>query len=138
MITPDQQVALLNTLMREHIAPRLPPGMGASLLLFRTRQVDEPESPGLVSYISSGSREDMRETMAGLLAKWEAEDLAREKAKPTLRPFDRHGHLMTLEAFDRRRLCDGHGVYATAEGRSIFDARGPRYPWVTHVLWFGK
>ena len=64
--TPDAQVALLNKLMREHIAPHVPPGMGATLLLF-------PQgTPGIVSYISSANRDDMRDSMQKLLDRWKA------------------------------------------------------------------
>lgn len=68
-LTNDAQVALLNKIMREHIGPHLPPGMGATLLLF-------PQSPtpgatqGIVSYISSANREDMREALQALLDRW--------------------------------------------------------------------
>ena len=69
--TPDAQVALLNKLMREHIAPHLPPGMGATLLLF-PQSTAPGATRGLVSYISSANRDDMREAMQELLDRWKA------------------------------------------------------------------
>jgi hypothetical protein len=66
-VTPDAQVALLNELMRKHIKPRLPAGMGATLLLFPVNE------RGLISYISSAQREGMHESMRALVEKWDAE-----------------------------------------------------------------
>lgn len=71
-LRPDEQVALLNEIMRKRIKPALPDGMGATLLLFP--MAPEPvETRSLVSYISTADRKSMRETMRGLLAKWDRE-----------------------------------------------------------------
>jgi hypothetical protein len=67
-MTPDAQVALLNKLMRKHLAPNLPEGMGVTLLLFPVNE------KGLISYISSAQREDMHEAMRALVEKWDSDD----------------------------------------------------------------
>lgn len=70
-ISADEQVALLNHIMRNLIKPALPPGMGATLLLFPVSATEKPGDTSLISYISSGRREDMESTMRELLARWE-------------------------------------------------------------------
>ncbi len=74
-ISADEQVALLNHIMRNLIKPALPPGMGATLLLFPVTPTPLPGDTSLVSYVSSGRREDMRETMRGLLSRWDDRDI---------------------------------------------------------------
>lgn len=69
-MTPDQRIALTNHLMRERIAPALPPGHCATLLVFEARP------NGMVSYISSGDRASMREALREILAKWDADEAA--------------------------------------------------------------
>ncbi len=80
-ISPDAQVALLNHIMRDLIKPALPPGMGATLLLFPVSPVPNPGDTSLVSYISSGRREDMRETMRGLLSRWDDYEIEKRQRK---------------------------------------------------------
>ncbi len=78
-ISADAQVALLNHIMRNLIKPALPPGMGATLLLFPVTPTPTPGDTSLVSYISSGRREDMRETMRGLLSRWDDYDIQKHE-----------------------------------------------------------
>lgn len=80
-ISPDQQVALLNYLMREVIAPQLPPGVGATLFLFPMRKdPNTPTSQSIISYISNASRADMADAMNKLLERWKVQ--AQEKNEP--------------------------------------------------------
>lgn len=71
-IPPDQQVALANRLMRELLAPNLPHGIGATLILFPLATGSNPAT-GMVSYISSAQRADMRVALLRLLAQWDDE-----------------------------------------------------------------
>lgn len=62
--SPDERVALLNKLMKEHIDPLLPDDVGATLLLFPLG------TNGTMQYISSAEREDMAKSMQALLDSW--------------------------------------------------------------------
>ncbi len=64
MISGDEQVALLNKMMRD-IKEQLPETHGATLLLFPYKA-----DGGLTSYISSAERQDMCTTMQFLLDSW--------------------------------------------------------------------
>lgn len=65
-MTPDEQVALANRLMRLADAES-PAGMGITLLVY-------PHSkPGMVTYISNSERADMVKSLRALLTKWEQE-----------------------------------------------------------------
>lgn len=63
----DERVALANGLMRKAIAPSLPPGEGALLLVFET------ERRGLLTYISNCERDGCRSVLRELLAKWDSD-----------------------------------------------------------------
>lgn len=140
-MTPDQQVALLNKLMREHIAPHLPMGTGATLMLFPMKQVGDPEGTSLVSYISSGSRSDMKDAMRKLLDRWAAAEAEREWENPTLLPFDGKHTVYTFAKFADSVECQpgrGQGFYARADQRSrvMYVWDGPHPRWATHVEWW--
>lgn len=70
-MTPDAQVALCNRIMRERVAPALPPGYVATLIVFQTK------ADGLTTYISGANRASMRSALRELLEKWDAEAAAR-------------------------------------------------------------
>ena len=63
-MTPDEQVALANRLMRL-VDEASPDGMGITLLIYPHGR------PGMVTYISNSQRADMVESLRALLKRWE-------------------------------------------------------------------
>lgn len=62
------------------IGASLPEGVGFTVLLFNfTETPDDPDN--FITYLSSGDRETMKQTLRELLAKWDADGVAMAPTK---------------------------------------------------------
>lgn len=73
-MSPDEQIALANRLMRECIKPALGENQGAALFVFTYGE------GGLTSYIGTADRKSLISALKEMIAQWEEE--ARKEVKP--------------------------------------------------------
>jgi hypothetical protein len=69
----DERVARLNRIFREFVKPLLPDGEVALMMVM-------PSTPGTLTYISNGHRDDMRTMLRDFLGKWDADASQRDKS----------------------------------------------------------